>query len=107
MFGGSAPFAVRLLAGAPWLEHAPVAHAGALRKRARRCAIAAAHPAVERVHYPGLVDHPGHEIAVRQMSGWGGMLSFQVRGGVKPPWRSQHAWTVHARHKSGWSAQPD
>lgn len=39
------------------------------------------HPAVERVHYPGLPDHPGHDIAARQMSGWGGMLSFQVRGG--------------------------
>ena len=40
-----------------------------------------AHPAVERVHYPGLPDHPGHAIAARQMSGFGGMLSFEVRGG--------------------------
>ena len=40
-----------------------------------------AHPAVERVHYPGLADHPGHEIAARQMpGGFGGMLSFQVHG---------------------------
>jgi cystathionine gamma-synthase len=39
------------------------------------------HPAVESVHYPGLPDHPGHEVASRQMSGWGGMLSFQIRGG--------------------------
>ena len=39
------------------------------------------HPTVERVHYPGLPGHPGHDIAGRQMSGWGGMLSFQVRGG--------------------------
>jgi len=39
-----------------------------------------AHPAVERVHYPGLPDHPGHAIAARQMSAFGGMLSFQVRG---------------------------
>jgi cystathionine gamma-synthase len=39
------------------------------------------HPAVERVHYPGLPSHPGHEIARRQMSAWGGMLSFQVQGG--------------------------
>jgi cystathionine gamma-synthase len=38
------------------------------------------HRAVERVHYPGLPDHPGHEVAARQMSGYGGMLSFQVRG---------------------------
>lgn len=39
------------------------------------------HPAVERVHYPGLAHHPGHEVAARQMSAWGGMLSFQVHGG--------------------------
>jgi cystathionine gamma-synthase len=41
----------------------------------------AAHKAVERVHYPGLETHPGHEIARRQMSSFGGMLSFEVRGG--------------------------
>jgi cystathionine gamma-synthase len=40
-----------------------------------------AHPAVEVVHYPGLKNHPGHEVAARQMSAFGGMLSFQVRGG--------------------------
>jgi len=40
-----------------------------------------AHPAVEKVHYPGLEDHPGHQIAMRQMSAGGGMLSFEVRGG--------------------------
>jgi cystathionine gamma-synthase len=41
----------------------------------------AAHPAIEVVHYPGLPSHPGHEIAKRQMSGFGGMLSFRVKGG--------------------------
>jgi cystathionine gamma-synthase len=40
-----------------------------------------AHRAVERVHYPGLCGHPGHDIAARQMSAFGGMLSFEVRGG--------------------------
>ncbi len=39
------------------------------------------HPQIERVHYPGLRSHPGHEIADRQMSMFGGMLSFQVKGG--------------------------
>jgi cystathionine gamma-synthase len=39
------------------------------------------HPKVERVFYPGLSDHPGHDIAVRQMTAFGGMLSFQVCGG--------------------------
>jgi cystathionine beta-lyase len=37
------------------------------------------HPAVERVIYPGLPDHPDHAIAARQMRGFGGMLSFELR----------------------------
>ena len=41
----------------------------------------AAHPNVEAVHYPGLESHPEHGVAARQMSGFGGMLSFRVRGG--------------------------
>lgn len=40
-----------------------------------------AHPAVEQVWYPGLKTHPGHEIAARQMKGYGGVLSFTVKGG--------------------------
>jgi methionine-gamma-lyase len=44
-------------------------------------AFLAAHPKVERVHYPGLTGHPGHELARRQMRGFGGMVSFEVRGG--------------------------
>jgi Cystathionine beta-lyases/cystathionine gamma-synthases len=43
----------------------------------------ASHPRVEAVHYPGLETHPGHDIAARQMSAFGGMLSFNVRGGRK------------------------
>jgi len=40
-----------------------------------------AHPAVAEVHWPGLASHPGHEIARRQMRGFGGMVSFTLRGG--------------------------
>jgi cystathionine gamma-synthase len=40
-----------------------------------------AHPAVERVYYPGLASHAGHEVARRQQSGFGAMVSFEVRGG--------------------------
>jgi cystathionine gamma-synthase len=54
----------------------------------RHCANAAriadfltAHPAVGQVYYPGLPSHPGHDLAARQMSGFGGMVSFTVRGG--------------------------
>jgi len=39
------------------------------------------HPAIEAVHFPGLATHPGHDIAARQMSDFGGMLSIQLRGG--------------------------
>jgi cystathionine gamma-synthase len=39
------------------------------------------HPKVETVHYPGLPSHPNHDVAARQMTGFGGMLSFEVRGG--------------------------
>ena len=40
-----------------------------------------AHPKVSQVHYPGLADHPGHEIAAKQMKAFGGMVSFRVGGG--------------------------
>ena len=40
-----------------------------------------AHPGVSHVNYPGLADHPQHELACRQMSGHGGLLSFVVKGG--------------------------
>ena len=41
------------------------------------------HEKVSRVRYPGLPAHPGHEIAAKQMRGYGGMLSFQVVGGER------------------------
>jgi cystathionine gamma-synthase len=39
------------------------------------------HPQVQRVYYPGLSGNPGHEIARRQQSGFGAMLSFELAGG--------------------------
>jgi cystathionine gamma-synthase len=42
-----------------------------------------AHPRVSKVFYPGLASHPGHEIARRQMSGFGGVLSFVPEGGFE------------------------
>lgn len=44
-------------------------------------------PAVEKVYYAGLEDHPGHELARRQQSAYGGVLSFQVKGGREQAWR--------------------
>lgn len=40
------------------------------------------HPAIERVYYPGLPGHPGHDLAASQMRGFGGMISVALRGGA-------------------------
>lgn len=60
----------------------------------------AAHPKVERVAYPGLRSHPGHAVAARQMRGFGGMLSFEVRGGYEPGVRAFEALAVCKRATS-------
>ncbi len=46
-----------------------------------------AQPGVVRVNYPGLSSHPRHELAARQQSGFGGVVSFEVRGGKEAAWR--------------------
>jgi cystathionine gamma-lyase len=58
-------------------------------RMARHCANALAiaqaltrHPAIARVHYPGLPDHPQHALALRQMNGYGGMVSLVLAGGL-------------------------
>ena len=43
----------------------------------------AGHSAIEAVHYPGLAGDPGHAVAARQMAGFGGMVSVQVKGGAE------------------------
>jgi cystathionine gamma-synthase len=48
----------------------------------RIAAFLADHPRVTSVRYPGLPDDPGHELAARQMTGFGGMVSFRVEGGA-------------------------
>jgi cystathionine gamma-synthase len=40
------------------------------------------HPAVSALHYPGLASHPGHEVAARQQSGFGSLVSLELAGGV-------------------------
>ncbi len=49
------------------------------------------HPNVEKVNYPGLKSHPQHEIARKQMRGYSGMLSFEVKGGVEAGRRLMNA----------------
>jgi cystathionine gamma-synthase len=41
------------------------------------------HSAIKAVYFPGLADHPGHEIAKRQQTGFGAMMSFEIKGGVE------------------------
>jgi cystathionine beta-lyase/cystathionine gamma-synthase len=56
-----------------------------LRHAENAAAVASAldgHPLVTRVYYPGLPHHPGHEVARRQMTGFGGMVSFELNGSV-------------------------
>ncbi|MEO1751401.1 O-succinylhomoserine sulfhydrylase [Thiofaba sp. EF100] len=47
----------------------------------------AAHPRVSRVYYPGLPSHPQHELAKRQMKGFGGIVGFEVEGGREAAWK--------------------
>ena len=56
---------------------------GHCENAARVAAFLASHPAVEVVHYPGLAGDPGHAVATRQMAGFGGMVSLQVKGGAE------------------------
>ena len=46
-----------------------------------------AQPQVAAVHYPGLQSHPQHALATRQQRGYGGVLSFEIRGGREAAWR--------------------
>ena len=50
-----------------------------------------AHRAVSQVLYPGLPDHPGHEVAAKQMRRFGGMVSFRLAAARRPRWRSATA----------------
>ncbi len=59
--------------------HARIRHH--LENAAAVVAALAGHPAVARVYYPGLADHPGHALAARQQDGFGAMVSFELEGG--------------------------
>ena len=55
------------------------------------------HPKVDEVIYPGLKTHPQYELAARQQRGFGGMISFMVKGGREA--RAAWSWTT-------WSCAP-
>jgi methionine-gamma-lyase len=57
----------------------------------------AAHPAVERVHFPALESDPFHALAKRQMRQFGGMLAFELRGGAEAGRRFMNALRLVSR----------
>jgi cystathionine beta-lyase/cystathionine gamma-synthase len=68
-----------------------VANAGEIARRL------AGDPRIVRVHYPGLASHPGHELARRQMRGFGAIVSFELAGGIAAAKRFSRAtelWTL-------------
>lgn len=58
------------------------------------------HPKVERVNYPGLPGHPGHDIAKKQMKAFGAMISFEVKGGYEGGKRVMDGVKIFARAAS-------
>ena len=72
------------LKGLETLELRMLAHARAAQALAEWLT---AHPAVERVHYPGLASHPQHHLVGRQQRTGGGIVAFEVRGGREAAWR--------------------
>ena len=81
LFGGAVPspfdcwLIMRSLPTLPYRMQAHCANAGKV------AAFLSTHPKVSAVHYPGLESNPFHALAKRQMSGFGGMLSFETKGG--------------------------
>ncbi|RMF76828.1 MAG: PLP-dependent transferase, partial [Chloroflexi bacterium] len=63
------------------MQTLPYRMAGHVANAKRVAAFLDTHPQVERVLYPGLETHPGHDVAKRQMSDFGGMMSVQIKGG--------------------------
>lgn len=78
----------------PWRMRAHCQNAGKVAD------FLAQHASVERVHYPGLSSHPGHEIARRQMEMFGGMLSFEVKGGRESAMRVAARTNIFTRATS-------
>jgi cystathionine gamma-synthase len=78
----------------PWRMRAHCANARAV------AGFLASHPAIEAVHYPGLPSDPGHEIARRQMSDFGGMMSISVRGGQRAALELTRRLTLFTRATS-------
>jgi cystathionine gamma-synthase len=80
MFDGSVPGSMEAFLALRGLRTLAVRLERAERSAAELARRLEAHPAVARTRYPGLPDHPGHDLAARQMSGFGAMLAFETVG---------------------------
>jgi cystathionine gamma-synthase len=78
----------------PWRMRAHCANAMLVARYLER------HPSIEAVHYPGLESHSGHEIARRQMSDFGGMMSIQLAGGEEAAMGLTHRLELFTRATS-------
>jgi cystathionine gamma-lyase len=58
------------------------------------------HPKVEKVLYPGLPSHPQHSLALKQMTGFGGMITFWIKGGVEEAKQFLNALKIFAMAES-------
>jgi len=98
-FGGVlSPFnAWLILRGVRTLHVRMPAHCANARRIAQ---FLAGHPGIERVNYPGLERHPGHELAKKQMKDFGAMLSFEAKGGYEGGKRVMDRVKIFARAAS-------
>ena len=78
MTGGAVPSPFECWLTLRGIRTLPIRVRAQTRERARARDFLANHPWVEAVHYPGLASHPAHDIARKQMSEFGGMLSVQA-----------------------------
>jgi len=81
-YSGAIPGSLEAFLALRGLRTLPVRLARAQETAGELAARLTLHPEVERVRYPGLPEHPGHDIAKSQMRGFGAMVSFDVVGGA-------------------------
>ena len=93
IYGGSVPSPFDCWLTMRGIETLPYRVRAQCESALKIAAVLEGHRSIEGVHYPGLPSHPGHALAARQMSAFGGMLSARIRGG------REEAMAVAARVK--------
>ncbi len=105
---GAVPGTVRCLSDDARTQDVAVADAAAQRERRGGGRVPGGQPSVSRVLYPGLPDHPGHDVAARQMRGFGGMISVRMAGGIEAARQlCSRTGDFHPRRVTGWGGIAD